>query len=532
MHKDAQASPRIALVLGDQLSRDSAALAAIDRDRDVVVMIETAGEATHVWNHRQRIALFLAAMRHHREWLRGEGYRVDYTSLVDACAGLAEGVTAAIGRHEAAEVIMLEAGEWRVQCAIAEACAAADVSLSVLEDTHFLVTREDFARHAKGRRQLRMEYFYREQRRHHAVLMEGDQPAGGRWNFDQDNRAALPRSGPEHLPTPPAFPPDALTREVLDEVAAGFPDHPGALEDFDWPVTPEQAEVALEDFIRHRLAGFGRYQDAMWTDEPFLWHSLIATSLNLKLLDPRQALRAAEQAWREGAAELAAVEGFIRQILGWREFMRGVYWLHMPEYARLNHFGHSRPLPDWFWTGDTELRCLSEVIGQTLRYGYAHHIQRLMVLGNFAVLAELDPRAVDAWFLAVYVDAVEWVQLPNTTGMALFADGGIVGSKPYIASGAYTSRMSNYCQGCRFDPKLRSGDRACPITRLYWRFLDRHREALSRNPRMAQVIRNLDRWDGETREAIIASAEAYLATLTAAPAQPGTARRPAFSRAT
>jgi deoxyribodipyrimidine photolyase-related protein len=512
-HDNTGANLRIALVLGDQLSRHSGALAAIDRGHDVVVMIETAGEATHVWNHRQRIALFLAAMRHHCDWLAAHGYRVDYTRLADGCPGLAEGLVAAIQRHGAGEVIMLEAGEWRVQAAIGAACEAAGVPLTVLADTHFLVSREAFAEHASGRRQLRMEYFYREQRRHHEVLMEEGKPAGGRWNFDQDNRAALPRAGPEGLPVPPAHPPSVLTREVLAEVAAAFPDHPGDLEEFDWPVTPEQAEAALEDFISHRLAGFGRHQDAMWSGEPFLWHSLIASCLNLKLLDPRQVIRAAEQAWRDGAAELAAVEGFIRQVLGWREFMRGVYWLHMPGYAQLNHFNHSRALPAWFWTGETELNCLAQVIGQTLRYGYAHHIQRLMVIGNFAVLAELDPRQVDAWFLAVYVDAVEWVQLPNTTGMALFADGGIVGSKPYIASGAYTARMSNYCKGCRFDPKLRSGERACPITRLYWRFLDRHREALSRNPRMAQVIGNLDRWDPEARAAIHASAEAFLAQL-------------------
>ena len=512
-HTHARTSRRIALVLGDQLSPDSAALEAIERGRDVVVMIETAGEAAHVWSHKQRIALFLAAMRHHRDRLRSAGHHVDYTPLAEGCPGLAEGLSAAIERYQASEVIMLEAGEWRVHSALAAACEAAGVRLTVLEDDHFLVSREAFAAHARGRRQLRLEYFYREQRRHHGVLMDGDQPAGGQWNFDRENRSALPRSGPAELPVPVAFPPDALTREVLEEVAQTFPDHPGTLEDFDWPVTPEQARQALEDFIDHRLAGFGRYQDAMWSGEPFLWHSLIATSLNLKLLDPRLAVREAERAWREGRAGLAAVEGFIRQVLGWREFMRGVYWLHMPAYGELNHFGHARALPGWFWTGDTDLNCLAQVIGQTLRHGYAHHIQRLMVIGNFAVLAELDPRQVDAWFLAVYVDAVEWVQLPNTTGMALFADGGIVGSKPYIASGAYTARMSNYCEGCRFDPKLRSGDRACPITRLYWRFLDRHREALSRNPRMAQVIRNLDRWNADARAAIHDSAEAFLASL-------------------
>ncbi len=504
---------RLVLVLGDQLSRDSAALAAAQPGRDLVVMIETAAEATQVWSHRQRIALFLAAMRHHRDWLREQGWQVDYTTLAEGCVDLAKGLSRAIQRHRPAEVIMLEAGEWRVQALIQDCCSRHDVPLTRLDDAHFYVTRAQFAEHASGRRQLRMEYFYREQRRRFGVLMDGDQPAGGEWNFDRDNRAALPRSGPQALTPATAFPPDALTREVLDEVASRFEDHPGELAGFDWPVTREQAREALAQFIEQRLPHFGRHQDAMWRDEPFLWHSLIASSLNLKLLDPREVVTAAERAYREGAAGIAAVEGFVRQVLGWREFIRGVYWHYMPDYAQLNHFGHTRTLPAWFWSGDTDMHCLAQVIGQTLTHGYAHHIQRLMVIGNFCVLAGIDPRQVDAWFLALYVDAVEWVQLPNTTGMALFADGGLVGSKPYIASGAYIKRMSNYCQECRYDPSLRSGERACPFTRLYWRFLALHRDELGANPRMAQVIGNLDRWDADDVAAILDSAQAFLATL-------------------
>jgi len=515
MGTDTDVGPqRLVLVLGDQLSRDSAALAAAQPARDVVVMIETAAELTQVWSHRQRIALFVAAMRHHCDWLRNAGWQVDYTSLADGCPDLSSGLAQAIARHRPAEVLMLEAGEWRVQALVEACCSDACVPLRRLDDAHFYVTRAQFAEHAAGRRQLRMEYFYREQRRRLGVLMDGDQPAGGKWNFDRDNRAALPRSGPQGLEPALAFAPDALTREVLDEVAWRFADHPGELSGFDWPVTREQALQALAQFIDARLPQFGRHQDAMWQDEPFLWHSLLASSLNLKLLDPREVVTAAERAYRAGAAGIEAVEGFVRQVLGWREFIRGVYWHYMPDYATLNHFGHTRALPAWFWSARTDMHCLAQVIGQTLTHGYAHHIQRLMIVGNFCVLAGIDPRQVDAWFLAVYVDAIEWVQLPNTTGMALFADGGLVGSKPYISSGAYIRRMSNYCQGCRYDPALRSGERACPFTRLYWRFLATHRDALGTNPRMAQVMRNLDRWDTSEVEAILDSADAFLATLS------------------
>ncbi len=505
---------RLCLVLGDQLDADAPLLGDLDPARDVVVMIETAAEARHVWSHRHRIALCLAAMRHFADALVAAGFAVHYVELADDCPDLAAGLAAAIARYRPDEVVLTEAGEWRVEAALRQACSDHGVGLRLLPDTHFHITREEFATFAAGRKRLRMEDFYRAQRRRFGVLMDGDQPAGGRWNFDADNREPLPRDGPGTLPRPPAFPPDATTAEVLAEVAERFANHPGELDGFDWPVTADDAALALERFIDDRLAGFGRHQDAMWRGEPFLWHSLLSPALNLKLLDPRRAIAAAEQAWRDGRAPLAAVEGFIRQVLGWREYMRGVYWLHMPGYAGLNHFGHRRDLPAWFWTGDTDMACLHHAIADTLRHGYAHHIQRLMVIGNFAVLAELEPRQVCDWFLAVYVDAIEWVELPNTAGMALFADGGIVGSKPYVASGRYIQRMGNYCGECRYRVDRRSGDDACPYNRLYWRFLARHRDTLGDNPRMRQVLANLDRWSADEVAAIMDSAAAFLATLT------------------
>jgi len=503
----------LVLVLGDQLDRRSPALAAAAREDAVVLMIESAGEAAHAWSHKQRIALFLAAMRHHAGALRDAGWTVDYQALDAGHDSLQAGLAEAIARHRPARVRMVEAGEWRVQAMVEAACSGAGAALEVHEDTHFYCRRREFATWAQGRKQIVMEFFYRDMRKRFDVLMEDGKPAGGEWNFDRANRGSFGRKGPGAVPAPRRFEPDAITREVLEEVAARFGDHPGTLESFAWPVTPEQAAAALEDFVVQRLPLFGRYQDAMWQGEPWLYHAHLAAAMNLKLLDPRDAVAAAVEAWRSGHAPLEAVEGFVRQVLGWREFIRGVYWLEMPGYAERNHFGHERPLPEFFWDAATDLNCLRQCFGDTLENGYAHHIQRLMVIGNFSLLAGLDPRAVCDWFLGIYVDAVEWVELPNTLGMALHADGGIVGTKPYVASGAYIKRMSNYCAGCRYDPGKRSGEDACPFTLLYWDFLARHREQLGANPRMGLALKNLDRiGPGELAE-IRAGAAAFLDTL-------------------
>lgn len=504
------------LVLGDQLSLDNPALAGIDRGLDRVVMIEAAEEATHVWSHQARITLFLSAMRHFAELLQKQQMPLSYIALQPDAAdqsGLGAHLRALITEHRPARVIVCEPGEHRVQTLIAAACRDTTVPLQVRPDTHFLCDRREFVEWAKGRRELRMEFFYREMRRQHDVLMENGKPAGGRWNFDAENRGAFAKTGPDALPQLPQFKPDAITREVIALVRRRFARHPGSLEEFHWPVTRADALQALQDFIKHRLPTFGLYQDAMWTGMPFGWHSLLSAALNLKLLDPREVIAAAVAAWRDNHAPLAGVEGFVRQILGWREFIRGVYWLDMPGMLEANHFGHQRPLPAWYWTGDTSMNCLRESIGQTLHHGYAHHIQRLMVTGNFALLAGIEPRAVHEWYLAVYVDAVEWAELPNTAGMALYANGGRFTSKPYIASGAYIQRMSNYCSNCRYDPKIRTGPRACPYTTLYWNFLDRHEPALQRNPRTALMARNIARLSAAERGAIRAAAGNILATI-------------------
>lgn len=504
----------LVVVLGDQLDPASAALDGFDARRDAVWMAEVAGESTHVWTSKPRIALFLAAMRHHRDALRGRGWTVHYRELDDPAntQALATELAAALGRLRPERVVLVESGEWRVGDALERVVRAAGAAWEVRTDRHFLATREEFRAHAAGRKQLRMEYFYREMRRRHGVLLDAaGEPEGGQWNYDPENRGSFGAAGPGKLPPPRRFRPDAVTRGVLTLVEAKFAAHPGKLEDFDWPVTPAEAQAALGDFIAHRLTRFGEFQDAMWSGEPWLYHSRLAAAMNLKLLAPRDVVAAAERAYRASAAPLPAVEGFIRQVLGWREYVRGVYWLHMPGYLDRNELGAREPLPAFYWTGETPMACLRDAIGQTLRYGYAHHIQRLMVTGLYALMLGVDPRRVHEWYLSVYVDAVEWVELPNTLGMSQYADGGVMASKPYVATGKYIQRMGNACAGCRFDPAKSTGDDACPFTTLYWDFLLRHERRLAGNPRMALQVRNLGRLKPAERRDIAARATAIRA---------------------
>ncbi len=500
----------LVVVLGDQLNRDSAAFRGFDPALDAVWMAEVTGESEHVPSTKMRTALFLSAMRHFRNCCRADGWSVHYTELTaEPTAGTPETLWDALGaflaEHRPHRVQWVQPGDFRVQQGLQQAASAAGVSWEELPDGHFLCPLPVFEAHAKGRKALRLEYFYREMRERHRVLLTPDgQPEGGAWNYDADNRGSFGKEGPALRAPLPRFAPDATTRSVIKLVNQRFADHYGTVTeaDFNWPVTPEQGREALADFIEHRLADFGTYQDAMWTGEPFLYHSLLSTSLNLKLLDPREVIAAAEEAYREGRAPLAAVEGFIRQILGWREYVRGIYWRTMPGYLERNALGATEPLPELFWTGETEMTCLRETVGQTLRYGYAHHIQRLMVTGLFAMLYAVEPKAIHAWYLAVYVDAVEWVELPNVLGMSQYADGGLMASKPYAATGKYLDRMSNYCRHCRFKPALATGQDACPFTTLYWDFLRRHEAQLAKNPRMALQVRNIGRKNPEEWRAI------------------------------
>ena len=501
----------LVLVLGDQLDAQSSALQDFDPAQDVVWMAEVAEESTHVWSAKQRIAVFLSAMRHFAHELQALGMPLVYARLGDAKTRgtLALALDTTIAQLRPAALVLTAPGDWRVLQNLRAVATQHQLPLDLRDDTHFFSTVREFAAHAKGRKQLRLEYWYRELRHKHGVLMDGKDPVGGQWNFDADNRESFGKTGPQNVPPPTRFEPDVITSEVMELVNTQFASHPGTLNSFGWPVTRAQALLALHTFIEQRLPLFGKYEDAMWSGEVWLYHSHLSCALNLKLLNPREVVQAAEDAHRTGHAPLAAVEGFIRQILGWREFVRGIYWTHMPEYLDRNALGAHAELPAWYWSGETDMACLKDAIDQTLEHGYAHHIQRLMVTGLYALLLGVKPQAVHAWYLSVYVDAVEWVELPNTLGMGQFGDGGLMASKPYVASGKYIQRMSNHCKGCKYDPALSTGATACPYTTLYWDFLMRHETLLKKNPRMAMQLKNLARLDEAARGAINAQAAAH-----------------------
>ena len=504
----AQSLRHLILILGDQLNLDSSALADFDPKQDAIWMAEVMAESTHVPSSQQRTTLFLSAMRHFAQTLSLKQWPVHYTHLDDAnnTGTLAGELEKAILKLKPQQLVMTAPGEWRVLQSLRAVAKQCGLTLEVKDDTHFFSTVREFAEHAKGRKQLRQEFFYRELRQKTGVLMDGKKPVGGQWNFDEENRGSFGKQGPGSLPAPLRFEPDEITTKVMALVKAKLTQNPGALNSFGWPVTRDQALQALDSFIQHRLPYFGLYQDAMWEGEVWLYHSHISSSLNLKLLNPREVVAAAEKAYQQGSVPLPAAEGFIRQVLGWREYVRGIYWTHMPEYSERNEMQASAKLPAFYWTGQTDMACLRDAIHQTLEHGYAHHIQRLMVTGLYALLLGVAPKEVHKWYLSVYVDAVEWVELPNTLGMSQFADGGVMASKPYVASGKYIDRMSNHCKGCRFNPALATGDAACPFTTLYWDYLNRHVDTLAKNPRMLMQLKNLNRLTDDTRAEIASQA--------------------------
>lgn len=502
------------LILADQLSTRLEIVVGANKEHDVFLFAEVMTEATYVRHHVKKIAFLFSAMRHFAEALRSAGYAVRYVHLEDAgnSQSLDGEILRAVEALKPARVMVTEPGEWRLQEAFEGLRLALPVPLDILPDTRFLCSHAKFNEWADGRSELRMEFFYREMRRAHGILMEpGGKPAGGRWNYDAENRKP-PKAG---LSSPPriSFKKDAITTEVLDLVRRRFPEGYGRLEPFHFAVTRRQALRELAHFIEHILPTFGDYQDAMLAGEPYLHHSLLSAYINAGLLYPLEVCLQAEAAFRDGSAPINAVEGFIRQILGWREYIRGVYWRFMPGYADRNVLEATEPLPWFYWSGETHMACLREALAHTYDHAHSHHIQRLMVTGNFALLAGIEPKAVHEWYLAVYADAYEWVELPNTIGMALYADGGLLASKPYAASGNYIRRMSNYCDGCRYDPTVSIGDRACPFNALYWDFLIRHRERFSRNMRMPYVYSNWDKMDPEKQSALRQQAQLHLASM-------------------
>lgn len=501
------------LILGDQLSDSISSLAACDLTKDVILMCEVWEEATYVKHHKKKIAFLFSAMRHFARELSSRGYNVRYITLDDPKnkGSFTGEVVRAIAEYVPSKIVVTHPGEYRVGEAIATWKDILGIPVEVLPDTRFLASLDEFRTWANGRKQVRMEYFYREMRKKYKILMAGDEPEGGKWNYDAENRK-VPKSG---LRIPPPFKTDidGITREVIGLVQERFGNHFGTLDGFHFAVTRAQALQVLGHFIKHRLPQFGDFQDAMIEDEPWMFHSHLSFYLNCGLLLPLECIRAAEAAFSHGHAPLNAVEGFIRQILGWREYVRGIYWLKMPGYARLNFFNAQRRLPKFYWDARTEMNCLRQCVVNTRDNAYAHHIQRLMVLGNFALLAGINPDEVNEWYLLVYADAFEWVELPNVSGMILFADGGYLGSKPYAAGGSYINKMSNYCQNCRYKPNVKLGSEACPFNYLYWDFLARNRPNLESNPRLGMMYTSYDRMDAVRKSEIKAESERFLESL-------------------
>jgi deoxyribodipyrimidine photolyase-related protein len=509
--RPAAAVATLRFVLGDQLSNAISSLRDIDPATDVVLLAEVMGECTYVHHHVKKIVLVLSAMRHFAEMLRGHGICVDYCRLDDAdnSGSLRGELVRAIECYRPRRVVVTEPGEWRVLQDILGWQREIGIPVEIRDDERFIASRADFAKWAEGRRSLRMEYFYRQMRRKTGLLLDDrGGPLGGKWNLDAENRRPLPDG--ESPPEPARFAPDPITREVIDLVRGRFPAHFGDLEPFWFAVTDADAERAFQHFVTTALPLFGDYQDAMKQGEKTLYHAVISPYLNLGLLDPLAVCRRVDAEYRKSRVPLNAAEGFIRQIIGWREYMRGIYWLKMPGYAETNFFTAGRPLPGSYWSGETEMNCFRQCIAQTREEAYAHHIQRLMVTGNFALLSGIDPKAVCEWYLSVYADAYEWVELPNTHGMALFADGGLLSSKPYAASGKYIDRMSDYCGHCRYDVTRIEGENACPFNVLYWNFLAENRDRLAHNPRMALIYRTLARMPKARLESIRRQARALL----------------------
>ena len=502
---------RLVLVLGDQLTETLSALAQADKARDTVVMAEVADEAAYVRHHPKKIALIFAAMRKFAHALEQGGWTVAYTQLddTDNAGSIVGELLRRAAQTGASEVLATEPGEWR----LIDKLKYAPLKVHLLPDDRFLATHAEFEAWAEGRKALRMEYFYREMRRKTGLLMAGDQPAGGKWNFDHDNRKAAPED--VTVDGPLRFDPDATTREVLELVQARFGDNFGALEPFWFATTRAEALQALDHFIANALPRFGDYQDAMLNENEFLYHAILSPYLNIGLLNVTEICEAAADAYASGHAPINAAEGFIRQIIGWREYVRGIYFLEGPDYTARNILGHDRDLPWFYWGGETRMNCVAKAVGQTRTQAYAHHIQRLMVTGNFALLAGIDPAQVHEWYLAVYADAFEWVEAPNTIGMSQFADGGVIASKPYVSSGAYINRMSDHCKSCHYSVSAKTGDTACPFNLLYWHFLDRHRDRFSNNPRMGNMYRTWDRMDADKRKTVLAEGDALLARLDA-----------------
>ena len=497
---------KLILILGDQLTEDISSLRELDPGKDVIIMAEVLGEASYVAHHPKKIILIFSAMRSFSDKLRSLGYRVEYSFFDDPqnTQSLSGELIRRAEQFKCSKVTVTQPNEWRV----IEDLSNVPLTVEFKEDNRFISQISEFNDWAEGRKQLRMEYFYRDMRRKTGLLMDGEKPVGGKWNYDQENRKPAPDSV---LHTgPKCFSNTEHTKSVTNLVSERFSENFGNIANFNFATTQSQAEEALDHFIDKALPDFGAYQDAMMMDQPFLFHAIISPYLNIGLLKPLDVCKKAEKAFLDGRAPLNSVEGFIRQIIGWREYIRGIYFLQGPNYTQNNYLDHNRPLPSLYWGKESGLNCLDQCVKQTEEFSYAHHIQRLMVTGNFALLTGVLPYEIHEWYLSVYIDAFEWVEAPNTIGMSQFADGGVVASKPYVSSGAYINKMSNYCKSCKFKVAEKVGKDACPFNALYWHFLSRNRDKFQGNPRMAQMYRICDRMNEDHKNNVIKSADEFL----------------------
>lgn len=505
------------LILGDQLNHAHSWFKEL-KPQVVYVLMEMKQETNYVLHHQQKIACFFEAMRRFAKMLEQSGHRVHYIRISDPMNThtLDGNLNYLIKQHQATSWAYQLPDEYRLDKQLELLATTLSLPCSIADTEHFLSARNELQMQFENKKQVLMESFYRNMRKRYNILMEaGEKPIGGKWNFDAENRK--PYKGKEALPVSNS--PINKLSEVKDDMLNAELNFFGEMENDTayWPLDRAQALQVLNDFIQNGLALFGTYQDAMKTGKDFLFHSRLSFALNVKLLHPMEVIKAAEQAWERSPSvySLATVEGFIRQILGWREFVRGIYWWKMPHYSMLNFFENKRKLPSWYWTGNTKMHCLKESIQGSLKNAYAHHIQRLMITGNFALLAGIHPDEVDAWYLGIYIDAIEWVEMPNTRGMSQFADGGFLGTKPYVSTANYIDKMSDYCGHCAYDKKLKTGKNACPFNSLYWHFYERNRSLLEKNPRIGMMYQLLNKMDEAEKNKLLQHAENLLSNLDA-----------------
>jgi deoxyribodipyrimidine photolyase-related protein len=504
-----QSDTTLRLILGDQLNENHSWYSSV-QENVIYVMMEVRSETDYVKHHIQKVAAFFASMRAFATKLKEKGHRVHYLYLDDSRnqQDFTKNLLSLVALLQATTIEYQEPDEYRLNIEFRDLQDVLGISVRQFSTEHFLVGSDEFSTYFSKEKMPIMEFFYRKMRKRYQIMMDenGDDPIGGKWNFDHLNRNKLPQSVsiPERL---------TIANDVRDIVAmihANGVSTIGSMssDSIAWPINRSQALDLLNDFLKNGLFFFGTYQDALTDRDPFLFHSRLSFALNSKMLHPLEVCNVCLEYWRDHPEiDIAQVEGFIRQIIGWREYVRGVYWISMPEYASKNYLDHKEKLPQMYWSGQTQMACMRQAIGQSLEFAYAHHIQRLMVTGNFALLLGVHPDEVDAWYLGVYIDAIEWVEMPNTRGMSQFADGGVVGTKPYVSSANYLNKMGDHCKSCHYNYKEKIGSKACPFNALYWDFYIRHEDKFRSNPRVSMAYRHIDKFSNQEKEAIIHQAD-------------------------